>query len=87
MDYFTIYGDTFEETMENLEKDIIRCEEENLTLGHEKCFMMFKEGIVLCHHVSSDGIKVDTYKVELISKISIPVCQRDIRSFLGFIGY
>ena len=49
--------------------------------------MMFNDGIVLGHHISSDGIKVDTSKVEVISKISIPVCQRDVRSFLKFTGY
>ena len=60
--------------MENLEKVLIRCKEENLSLSHEKCFMMFNEGIVLSHHILGDVIKVDTSKVEFISKISILVC-------------
>ena len=34
--------------------------------------MMFIEGIVLGHHISGDGIKVDKSKVEVISKLSIP---------------
>eukprot|EP00253_Pinus_taeda_P023379 PITA_23379 len=34
-----------------------------------------------------DGIKVDRSKVEVISKLPIPNCQRDVRSFLGFTGY
>lgn len=63
MDDFTVYGDTFEEAIENLEKVLIRCKEANLSLSHEKCFMMFNEGIVLGHHISSDGIKMDTSKV------------------------
>ena len=49
--------------------------------------MMFTEGIVLGHHISRDGIKVDKSKVEVISKLSIPNCQKDVRSFLGFTGY
>ena len=48
--------------------------------------MMFIEGIFLGHHISEDGIKVDAYKVEVISKWSVPSCQRDVRTFLGFIG-
>eukprot|EP00253_Pinus_taeda_P025379 PITA_25379 len=48
---------------------------------------MFTEGIVLGHHVSEDGIKVDRSKVEVISKLPIPNCQKDVRSFLGFTGY
>ena len=34
-----------------------------------------------------DGIKIDKSKVEVISKLSIPNCQKDVRSFLGFTGY
>eukprot|EP00253_Pinus_taeda_P033557 PITA_33557 len=48
---------------------------------------MFTEGIVLGHHVSGDGIKVDRSKIEVISKLPIPNCQKDVRSFLGFTGY
>ena len=48
---------------------------------------MFNEGIVLGHHISGDGIKVDSSKVEVISKLSVPSCQKDVRSFLGFTGY
>eukprot|EP00253_Pinus_taeda_P028720 PITA_28720 len=87
MDDFTVYGDSFEEALENLEKVLVRCKETNLSLSHEKCFMMFTEGIVLGHHISGDGIKVDRSKVEVISKLPIPNCQRDVRSFLGFTGY
>ena len=49
--------------------------------------MMFTEGIVLGHHISGDGIKVSKSKVEVISKLSILSCPKDVRSFLGFIGY
>eukprot|EP00253_Pinus_taeda_P025248 PITA_25248 len=87
MDDFTIYGDSFKKALENLEKVLIRCKETNLSLCHEKCFMMFTEGIVLGHHVSGDGIKVDRSKVEVISKFPIPNCQKDVRNFLGFTRY
>jgi len=49
--------------------------------------MMFIEGIVLGHHILVDGIKVDKSKVEVIYKLPIPNCQKNVRSFLGFIGY
>ena len=58
-----------------------------MSLSHEKCFMMFTKGIFLGHHISGNGIRVDTSKVEVISKLSILSCQRDIKSFLGFTGY
>lgn len=49
--------------------------------------MMFTEGIVLGHYISGYGIKVDKSKVEVISKLSIPIFQKDVRIFLGFTGY
>ncbi len=36
MDDFMVYGDTFEEALNNLEKVLIRCQETNLSLSHEK---------------------------------------------------
>eukprot|EP00253_Pinus_taeda_P033620 PITA_33620 len=87
MDDFTVYCDSFEEALENLEKVLIRCKETNLSLSHEKCSMMFTKGIDLGHHISGDGIKVDKSNVEVISKLPIPTCQKDVRSFLGFTGY
>lgn len=36
MDDFTLYGNTFEEAMDKLEKVLIRCKETNLSLSHEK---------------------------------------------------
>eukprot|EP00253_Pinus_taeda_P007596 PITA_07596 len=87
MDDFTVYGNSFEEALENLEKVLIRCKETNLSLSHEKCFMMFTKGIALGHHISGDGIKVDRSKVEVMSKLPIPNCQKVVRSFLGFTSY
>eukprot|EP00253_Pinus_taeda_P017525 PITA_17525 len=87
MDDFTVYRDSFEEALENLEKVLIICKETNLSLSHEKCFMMFTEGIDFGLHVLGDGIKVDRTKVEVISKLPIPNCEKDVRSFLGFTGY
>lgn len=75
MDDFTVYGDCFNEALENLEKVLIRGKEKNISLIHEKCFMMFNKGIFLGHHISGDGIKVDSSKVEVISKLSVPNCQ------------
>jgi hypothetical protein len=72
MDEFTVYGDDFEQALNNLEKVLIRCIETNLSLNHEKYRMMLIEGIVLRHHISSIGIHVDPAKIEIISRIRIP---------------
>ena len=44
--------------------------------------MMFTEGDFLGHHISGNAIKVDSSKVEVISKLSVLVCQQMLGIFL-----
>ena len=83
MDDFSVFGDSFDDCLTNLEKVLIRCKEKNLVLNWEKCHFMVTKGIVLGHIVSSKGIKVDKSKIELISNLPTPKMVKDIRSFLG----
>jgi len=62
MDEFSVFGDSFESCLKNLEKVLIRCEETNLVLSWEKCHFMVQEGIVLGHKISKEGIEVDKAK-------------------------
>ena len=73
--------------MENLEKVLICCQEANLALSSDKCRMIQTKGIVLGHHVSLEGIKVDPTKIKVISHIPIPSSQKEVRRFLGHVGY
>jgi len=45
---------------------------------------MVKKGIVLCHIISKDGIKVDKAKTDLIIILPPSTCVKDVRSFLGY---
>ena len=49
--------------------------------------MSLTEGIVLGHHVSSQGIKVDPAKIEVIVGLPSPKTQNEVISFLGHAGY
>ena len=42
---------------------------------------------MLGHIVSKKGIEVDKEKVELITNLPTPKCVKDIRSFLGHVGF
>jgi hypothetical protein len=64
MDDFSVYGKTF--CLENLDRVLQRCEEKHLVLNWEKCHLMVREGIVMGHLVSEQGIKVDRAKIEVI---------------------
>ncbi|CAH9140245.1 unnamed protein product [Cuscuta epithymum] len=87
MDDFSVYGDTFDECLENLKKVLVRCREVNLVLNWEKCHFMVSEGVVLGHKISSRGIEVDPAKVDVISKLPPPTSVHAIRSFLGHAGF
>jgi len=65
MNEFAPYGDAFE-TIVNLEKVLERFVQTNVALSTVKCDMMMNEGIVLGHLISTDGIKVDPAKIEVI---------------------
>ena len=87
MDDFTTFGVTFEEDMMNLEKVLVRCQEHNLALNNEKCFMLMQEGVVLGDFISAAGIQVDPTKIEVIQTLPIPTKSKDVRSFLGHARY
>jgi hypothetical protein len=87
MDDFSVYGDSFSKALHNLEKVLIRCRESNVALSHKKCKMMSQQGIVLGHHVSSSGIKVDPTKIKVIMDLPAPHSPKEVRSFLGHAGY
>nr|GEU82735.1 reverse transcriptase domain-containing protein [Tanacetum cinerariifolium] len=69
------------------EKMLRRCEDTNLCLNWEKSHFMVKEGIVLGHKISKNGIEVDKAKVEMIAKLPHPTTVKGIRSFLGYAGF
>nr|GEV59326.1 reverse transcriptase domain-containing protein [Tanacetum cinerariifolium] len=53
----------------------------------EKIHFMVKEGIVLGHKISKNGIEVDKAKVDVIAKLPHPTTVKGIRSFLGHAGF
>nr|GEZ12313.1 hypothetical protein [Tanacetum cinerariifolium] len=53
----------------------------------EKSHFMVKEGIVLGHKISKNGIEVDTAKVDVIAKLPYPTTVKGILSFLGHVGF
>ncbi|GJX44839.1 reverse transcriptase domain-containing protein [Tanacetum coccineum] len=87
MDDFSVFGDSFDSCLSNLEKMLKRCEDTNLVLNWEKCHFMCREGIVLGHKISKAGIEVDRAKVDVIAKLPHPTTVKGVRSFLGHAGF
>ncbi|KAI3724961.1 hypothetical protein L1987_64729 [Smallanthus sonchifolius] len=87
MDDFSVFGSSFDQCLQNLEKMMRRCIETKLMLNWEKCHFMVTEGIVLGHKVSRAGIEVDRAKIDTISSLPPPTSVKSVRSFLGHAGF
>ncbi|GKB82260.1 reverse transcriptase domain-containing protein [Tanacetum coccineum] len=68
MDDFSVFGNSVDNCLNNLDKMLQRCKDANLVLNWEKCHFMVKEGIVLGHKVSGAGLEVDKAKINLLEK-------------------
>nr|GEY18930.1 reverse transcriptase domain-containing protein [Tanacetum cinerariifolium] len=87
MDDFSVFRNSFQTSLFHLEKMLKWCEDTNLCLNWVKSHFMVKEGIVLGHKISKEGIEVDKAKVEVIAKLPHPTTVKGIRSFLGHAGF
>ncbi|GJR37772.1 reverse transcriptase domain-containing protein [Tanacetum coccineum] len=65
MDDFSVFENSFDTCLNNLDKMLQRCKDAHLVLNWEKCHFMVKEGIVLGHKVSSAGLEVDKAKINI----------------------
>ncbi|GJX73786.1 reverse transcriptase domain-containing protein [Tanacetum coccineum] len=87
MDDFSVFGESFDSCLSNLEKMLKWCKDTNLVLNWEKCHFMCKEGIVLGHKISKAGIEVDRAKVDVIAKLPHPTTVKGVKSFLGHVCF
>nr|GEX73887.1 reverse transcriptase domain-containing protein [Tanacetum cinerariifolium] len=72
MDDFSVFGNSFKTCLSRLDKILQRYEDTKLCLNWEKSHFMVKEGIVLGHKISRNGIEVDKAKVDVITKLPHP---------------
>nr|GEX94384.1 hypothetical protein [Tanacetum cinerariifolium] len=66
---FSVFRNSFQICLSHLEKMLKRYEDTNLCLNWKKSHFMVKEGIVLGHKISKEGIEVDKAKVDVITKL------------------
>ena len=87
LDDFSVFGSSFDACLEHLTQILDICVKKCLVLSWEKSHFMMREGIVLGHLVSSKGLEVDKAKVEVIQDLALPKLIRELRSFLGYVGF
>nr|GEW27641.1 DNA-directed DNA polymerase [Tanacetum cinerariifolium] len=77
MDDFSVFGNSFRTCLSYLDKMLKQCEDTNHCLSWEKSHFMVKEGIVLGHKISKNGIEVDKAKVDVIAKLPHPTTVKE----------
>nr|GEY01015.1 reverse transcriptase domain-containing protein [Tanacetum cinerariifolium] len=87
MDDFSVFGNSFENCLSRLDKMLQRCEDTKLCLNWEKSHFMVKEGTVLSHKISKNGIEVDKAKIDVITKLPHSINVKGVQSFLGHVGF
>lgn len=87
MDDIIVFSSSLEEHKKDLMKILNRLKEANLKIQLDKCEFFRKEVQYLGHTVSEEGVKPNTDKIEIIKKWPIPKNEKEIRQFLGTLGY
>nr|GEU98833.1 reverse transcriptase domain-containing protein [Tanacetum cinerariifolium] len=80
MDDFSVFGNSFQTCLSHLERMLKWCEDTNLCLNWKKSHFMVKEGIVIGHKISMNGIEVDKAKVDGIAKLPYPTAVKDSKA-------
>ena len=87
LDDFSVFGDDFCKGLAHLTNILMFCVRKRLVLSWEKSHFMVREGVLLAHLISGKGLEVDKAKIEVIQNLPLPVTLRDLRSFLGHVGF
>ena len=68
-------------------KVFLKCRGFGISLNPKKSLFAMKEGKLLGHIVSAEGVKIDPSRVEAIQALSIPRSRKEVQSFLGKINF
>jgi hypothetical protein len=87
MDDIIVYSTSLEEHILLLKKVFSKLRESNLKIQLDKSHFLKQEVEFLGHVVTPEGVKPNPDKIKAIKKFPIPRTVRQIKSFLGLIGY
>lgn len=87
LDDIIVYGTSLQEATNNLEKVLQRLRESNFKIQMDKSEFLKLETSYLGHIITRDGIKPNPDKISAIEKYPIPETTKQIKQFLGLVGY
>ena len=87
LDDVVVFARDFAEHQVRLEKVLQALDSVNLKLNPKKCMFGFRSLEYLGHIISEDGIRPSEGKVEKIRSMKPPKNVKQLRQFLGLVGY
>ncbi|KAL0852401.1 hypothetical protein ABMA28_000593 [Loxostege sticticalis] len=87
LDDILIYSVSLQDHIKKLKRVFDRLREHNFKVQLDKSEFLRKEVIYLGHTLTQEGLKPNEDKIKAIKKFPIPATQKEIKSFLGLVGY
>jgi len=87
LDESTVFSRLDREHCEHLKRVFLKCKKFCLSLNPKKSMFAMKEGKLLGHIVSAEGVRIDLSRVEEIQTLSLPRSKKEVESFLGKINF
>lgn len=87
LDDILVYSTSLQEHLVKLKQVFQRLREHNFKIQLDKSEFLKKEVNYLGHVLSDKGVQPNFDKIRVIKKFPIPKTQKEIKSFLGLLGY
>lgn len=87
LDDIIIFSTSLDEHIVSIEKVLKKLKEVNLKIQIDKSEFLKKETEFLGHIITTEGIKPNPNKVSVIKNFPIPKTTKEIKQFLGLVGY
>src|SRR5271156_1480600 len=87
MDDLCIHSDKQNQHVEHLKLIFEKCRIYRICLNPKKCVFMVRQGKILGHIVSKNGISTDFKKIEVIVMLPRPQNAIQVQGFMGHCGY
>jgi hypothetical protein len=87
LDDITIFSKSDKENYHHLKNFFLTCRKFGLSLNPKKYLFAMKEGKLLGHIVSAEGVRIDPRRVEVIHTLYFPRSKKEVKSFLGKINF
>jgi hypothetical protein len=87
LDDVTVFSSSDVEHCEHLKRVFLKCRKFGISLNPKKSLFSMKEGKLLGHIVSVEGVRIDPSRVEAIQTLSLPRSRKEVQSFLGKINF